>query len=304
LEPSLSVDIAGIKMKNPVMTASGTFGSGVEYSDFVDLSKLGAIVTKGVTLNERLGNPTPRIYETPCGMLNSIGLQNKGVEAFIREDLKFLEKFDVPVIVNIAGSTIEEYTRVAERLSEESMVKGLELNISCPNVKDGGLAFGASVKSAVKVTSAVRKTTRLPLIVKLSPNVGNIVDIAKGVEDVGADAVSLINTLIGMAIDINSFEPQLANVFGGLSGPAVKPIAVAMVWQVSQAVDIPVIGMGGIINAEDALEFFLVGAKAIAVGTANFIYPEATIKIINGLREFLKKSDFKNISDIINKVKV
>ncbi|MDO8885414.1 dihydroorotate dehydrogenase [Candidatus Oleimmundimicrobium sp.] len=304
LKPNLRVEIAGIKMKNPVMTASGTFGSGLEYSNFIDLSKLGAIVTKGVTLKKQTGNPGPRVYETPCGMLNSIGLQNKGVKNFIAEDLEFLKKFNVPVIVNVAGNTIEEYVAVVEQLSEKDVVKGIELNVSCPNVKSGGLSFGLNVKSAIKLTSAVRKTTKLPLIVKLSPNVGNIDEIAKGVEDAGADAVSLINTILGMAIDPQSFKPQLANIVGGLSGPAIKPVAVGMVWKISKAINIPIIGMGGIMNCYDALEFFLAGAKAVAVGTANFIDPEATIKLIEELEEFLTIKDISDISDIVGQVKV
>ncbi len=304
MKPNLEVEIAGIKLKNPVMTASGTFGSGFEYSNFVDLSRLGAIVTKGVTLKEQSGNPPPRIHETACGMLNSIGLQNKGVENFITEDLKFLGKFDTPVIVNVAGRTVEEYVKVAEKLSEHDAVKGLELNISCPNVKAGGLAFGSDVEFAIKLTSTVRKATKLPLIVKLSPNVGNIEEIARGVENAGADAVSLINTLLGMAIDIESFEPQLANIVGGLSGPAIKPVAVEMIWRVSNVINIPIIGMGGIANYRDAIEFFLAGASAIAIGTANFTNPEITIKVVEKLEEFLKIKGIKNILDIVGQVKI
>ncbi|HDP69516.1 MAG TPA: dihydroorotate dehydrogenase [Actinobacteria bacterium] len=304
MKPSLEVNIAGIKMKNPVMTASGTFGSGLEYSNFIDLSKLGAIVTKGVSLKEQQGNLTPRIYETPCGMLNSIGLQNKGVEKFILEDMAFLKEFNVPIIVNVAGSAIEEYVEVAQRLSEEDCISALELNISCPNVKAGGLVFGSDVDSAAKLTTFVRKATKLPLIVKLSPNVGNIETIAKGVEEAGADAISLINTLIGCAIDVDSFKPQLANVIGGLSGPAVRPVAIAMVWRVSKAVGIPVIGMGGIMNCRDALEFFLAGASAVAVGTANFINPEVTMEIIDGLAEFLRINKLNSILEVVGKLKV
>ncbi|MDP3013614.1 MAG: dihydroorotate dehydrogenase, partial [Candidatus Subteraquimicrobiales bacterium] len=278
------------------------FASGREYSEFADLNKLGAIVTKTVTLKERKGNLPPRICETPSGMLNAIGLQNKGVEYFLADDLPFLRKFDVPVIANVAGDTLEEYVEVSKRLSE-AKVDGIELNISCPNVKKGGMVFGTNSEMAAEVVRAVKKVINVALIIKLTPNVTDIAEIAKSVEKAGADAISLINTPLGMAVDIETFEPELANITGGLSGPAIKPLAVRMVWQVSKAVKVPVIGMGGIMNASDAIEFFLVGASAVAVGTANFIHPTATINIIEGIEEFLKKKSFKSVSEIVGKLR-
>jgi len=281
------VDIAGIKMKNPVMVASGTFGYGEEYSELIDLNKLGAIVTKSITLNPRPGNPPPRICETPAGMLNSIGLQNDGLKVFIEKQLPFLSKFDVPVIVNVAGETIDEYVEVSRTLSREPMVKGIELNISCPNVKKGGMAFGIDPKATKELIEEVRASTKLPLIAKLSPNVTDITVIAKAAVSAGADALSLINTVLGMAIDIKTKKPKLATVTGGLSGPAIKPIAIRMVWQVAQVVKVPIIGIGGIMNAEDAYEFLLAGASAVQIGTANFVDVETPIKIIEGLNKYM-----------------
>jgi len=280
----MAVDIAGIKLKNPVMVASGTFGYGEEYSELIDLNKLGAIVTKSVTLNPRPGNPPPRICETPAGMLNSIGLQNDGLKVFIEKQLPFLSKFDLPVIVNVAGETIAEYVEVARALSKEPKVKGIELNISCPNVKKGGMTFGIDPKAVKELIEEVRAATKLPLIAKLSPNVTDITVIAKAAVSAGADALSLINTVLGMAIDIKTKKPKLATVTGGLSGPAIKPIAIRMVWQVAQVVKVPIIGIGGIMTAEDAYEFLLAGAKAVQIGTANFIDVETPLKIIEGLR--------------------
>lgn len=280
----MAVDIAGIKLKNPVMVASGTFGYGEEYSELIDLNKLGAIVTKSVTLNPRSGNPPPRICETPAGMLNSIGLQNDGLKIFIEKQLPFLSRFDLPVIVNVAGETIDEYVEVTRTLSKEPKVKGIEFNISCPNVKKGGMTFGIDPKATKELIEEVRAATKLPLIAKLSPNVTDITAIAKAAVSAGADALSLINTVLGMAIDIKTKKPKLATMTGGLSGPAIKPIAIRMVWQVAQVVKVPVIGIGGIMTAEDAYEFLLAGAKAVQIGTANFVDVETPLKIIDGLR--------------------
>lgn len=297
-KPEMSVEIGGIKMKNPVMTASGTFGFGEVYEDFFSPEKLGAVVVKGVTPEARIGNPPLRLVETPAGILNSIGLENPGVEAVIQEYLPNLERYDVPVIVNIAGNTIEDYCLVAEKLSSSKVVKGLEINISCPNVKAGGMAFGAHPDMAAQVVRAVRKSTDLPLIVKLSPNVTNIVEMALAVEESGADAISLINTLLGMAIDIEKREPRLANIMGGLSGPAVKPVAVRMVWQVSRQVKVPVIGLGGIVTAEDALEFIMAGASAVAIGTGQFVNPRCCLEVINGIYDYCLKNNIGKISDL------
>ena len=271
--PLTTVTIAGIKFKNPVMVASGTFGYGEEYSTYIDLNRLGAIVTKGLSIKPKLGNPTPRIIETASGMLNAIGLQNVGIEAFIKDKLPFVRQFDVPVIANFFGNTLEEYGEAARMLSGGDGVYALEVNISCPNVKEGGIVFGTDPKAAASVISLVRRSTKLPVIAKLSPNVTDITIMAKAVEEAGADAVSLINTLTGMAIDVKTRRPRLANITGGLSGPAIKPVAVRMVWQVANAIKLPVIGIGGIMTAEDALEFIIAGATAVQVGTANFINP-------------------------------
>ena len=285
---NLKVNVAGVDFKNPVITASGCYGFGRDYEDMYPLSALGGVSLKGMTFKERLGNPPPRIAETPSGMLNSVGLQNPGVEHFLANDLPYLEKQDTVLIANIAGSTIEDYCKIAERLSDSS-VHMMELNISCPNVKEGGVAFGTSCAGAAGIVKEVRKYCKKPLMVKLSPNVTDIVSIAKAVEDEGADAVSLINTLLGMRIDINSRRPILRNNVGGLSGPAVFPVAVRMVWQVAKAVGIPVVGLGGIMNARDALEFIMAGATAIEVGTANFVDPSVTVKIVDGINEYLDR---------------
>ncbi|HLN61452.1 MAG TPA: dihydroorotate dehydrogenase, partial [Symbiobacteriaceae bacterium] len=284
--PDLSTVICGIRFKNPVWTASGCFGYGREFADIFPLSELGAICVKGTSVEPWYGNKGTRVTETPGGMLNAIGLQNPGVDHFLSVDNPWLKEQGATVIVNIVGRTVDEYVEVARRL-EGSGVAAVELNISCPNVKEGGLAFGTSLKGAAEVTSAVRKATSLPLMVKLSPNVTNIVDFAKAVEDAGADAVTVINTLLGMAIDIRKRQPVLGNLFGGLSGPAVKPVALRMVWQVAGAVRIPVIGIGGIMTGEDAVEFLMAGAKAVQVGTACFVNPRAPMEIIDGIRSFM-----------------
>lgn len=299
----MSVDIAGIKFNNPVIMASGTYGFGKEYSEYVDLNKLGGISVKGLTLKERKGNPPPRIAETPAGILNSVGLQNPGVGSFISESLPFLKKYDTRVIANIAGNTIEEYCEMAEILGD-SDIDAIELNVSCPNVKAGCLAFGTTPAGIGEITKSVRKYCKQPLIVKLTPNVSDIKAIAKAAEAEGADCVSLINTILGMAIDINSRKPVLANNFGGLSGPAVKPVAVRMVYEVANSVKIPVIGMGGIQTAEDALEFLLAGASAVMVGTANFVDPAVSIKIIDGIEQYLNRYNFNSIYSIIGKVEL
>lgn len=296
---NLSVNIGKLTLKNPVMTASGTFGYGEEYSEFIDLNRLGAIVVKGLSILPKEGNPPPRIVETPSGMLNAIGLQNIGIENFIREKLPFLKKFNTPVIVNFFGDSIDEYAKSAERLSAAGGVHGLEMNISCPNKEAGWCIFGTDPKVTSEVVKSVRKSTNLTLIVKLSPNVTDIALMAKVAEDAGADAVSLINTITGMAIDIRTRRPKLANVTGGLSGPAVRPVALRMVWEVYKAVKIPVIGMGGIMNADDAIEFLLAGAKAVAVGTANFINPKATVGIIDGIGGFMRENEISDINELI-----
>lgn len=298
-KPSLSVEIAGIKMKNPVAAASGTFGFGLEYAPFVDLNCLGAIMVKGITRFPRLGNPPPRLVETPAGILNAIGLQNPGVETFINEILPALRQYDLPVIVNIAGDTVEDYAYLAARLDGLPGVAGLEVNISCPNVHKGGMVFGVDAELAAQVVGAVRRATTLPLIVKLTPNVTDIVRIAEAVMKAGADALSMINTLLGMSIDIRRRRPALANTMGGLSGPAIRPIAVRAVWQVYRALKVPIVGMGGIVTAEDALEFIMAGATAVAVGTANFLNPRATVEVIEGLERFLMEEGIKDIRELI-----
>lgn len=297
----LAVTVAGIHMKTPVIAASGTFGFGLEYKDFIDLNEIGAIAVKGLTLEARSGNQGRRIAETPSGMLNSIGLENPGVDAFLATILPQLKQYDVPVIANISGNTVEEYALMAKKLTVAG-VAGLEVNISCPNVKNGCLAFGVDPESAALVTRAVKNNTSLPVIVKLSPNVTDIVTVAKAVEAAGADAVSLINTLLGMAIDIHSWRPVLGNVVGGLSGPAVKPVALRMVWQVAKAVTVPVIGMGGIMTAEDALEFMVAGAAAVSVGTASLVNPRAAADIAQGMQDYLQKKNLQHINDIVGKL--
>lgn len=296
---NLAVTIGKLKLRNPVMTASGTFGYGEEYSEFIDLNRLGAVVVKGLSLKPKEGNPPQRIVETPAGMLNAIGLQNIGVDAFLREKLPFLRKFNTSVIVNFFGDSIEEYVETARRLSSAEGIHGLEMNISCPNKEAGWCIFGTDPRVTYNVVSSVRKATALPLIVKLSPNVTDIALMAKRAEDAGADAVSLINTLTGMAIDIYSRRPKLGNITGGLSGPAIKPIALRMVWEVWKAVNIPIIGMGGVMNAADAIEFLLAGASAVAVGTANFINPAATIGIIEGIEAFMMKNEMTDVKELI-----
>ena len=306
-KPNLKVEIAGIKLKNPVMTASGTFGYGEEYAPFVDLNRLGAMILKGITLKPKAGNLPPRVIETPSGMLNSIGLQNVGVEVLIKEKLPYLKKFNTPVIINISGDTIEEYVELAQRLEEVSAemgVAGLEVNISCPNVKKGGMAWGTDAKATYKVVSSIRKTITLPLIVKLTPNVTDIKIIAQAAEEAGADALSLINTLVGMVVDIDSRRPKLANVSGGLSGPAVKPVALWLVWQVFQMVSIPVIGIGGIIKVEDALEFIIAGARAIEIGTANFVNPRVTVEIIKGIEKYLIENSIEDVEKLVGSMKI
>jgi dihydroorotate dehydrogenase (NAD+) catalytic subunit len=300
---NLSVEIGRLRLRNPVMTASGTFGYGEEYAPYVDLSRLGAIVVKGLSLKPRMGNPPPRIVETPCGMLNAVGLQNVGVNAFIREKLPFLTQFDLPVIANIFGESVEEYVKVAEILSQASGVHALEVNISCPNVKKGGIAFGANPDMAADVTRRVKASTDLPVIVKLTPNVTDIAEIAESVEAAGADAISLINTITGMSVDIERRVPHLRNITGGLSGPAIKPVALRMVWQVIQRVSVPVIGLGGIMTARDALEFLIVGARAVQVGTAHFIHPHAAIDILEGIEDYLEQHQFDDINQLIGTLK-
>jgi dihydroorotate dehydrogenase (NAD+) catalytic subunit len=296
---NISVDIAGIKMKNPVMVASGTFGYGEEYSSFFDLSELGAIVTKSITLKARRGNRPPRITETPSGMLNAIGLQNVGLDRFVSEKMSFLRTLGIPIIVSISGEDETEYIEIAERLSQIPVVSGFEVNISCPNVSKGGMQFGADDRMTYKLIKSLRCATKLPLIVKLSPNVTSIAKMAVSAEEAGADALSLINTILGMSIDIKSRKPKLGNITGGLSGPAVRPVAIRMVWQVFNAVKIPLIGMGGIMTAEDALEFIIAGAKAVSIGTANFVNPISTIEIINGIADYMQKNDIADINDLV-----
>ena len=294
----LAVDIAGLKMKTPVTTASGTFGFGLEFQDFLDLEKVGAVTVKGTTLEPRAGNKGQRAVETPSGMLNCVGLENPGSDYFIEHTLPELKKIDVPVIVNIAGSTPEEYGELAKKLDIEG-IHAIEINISCPNVKHGGIAFGTCPESAAEVVRAVKANTGKPVITKLSPNVTDIVEMALAAQEAGTDALSLINTLIGMKIDIDRRKPVLGNVMGGLSGPAVRPVAVRMVYQVAQKVNVPIIGMGGIMNAEDAIEFFLAGASAVAVGTANFCDPRLAETICQGMLSYLDRHEFKNIQEII-----
>jgi len=296
---SFCVDIGKIKIKNPVMTASGTFGYADEFKSLIDLNRLGAIVVKGLSLNPSKGNKPSRIVETPCGMLNAIGLENIGIKGFVKEKLPFLKTILTPVFVNIYGKSIKEYTELAEYIDDIEEIGGIELNISCPNVKMGGMAFGVNPESTYQVVSAVRKKTNKPLMVKLTPNVTDITRIAICAQEAGADSISLINTLTGMAIDINTKRPKLANITGGLSGPAIKPVALNMVYKVAQKVTIPVIGIGGIVTAEDALEFLIAGAKAVQIGTANFINPCATIDIIEGIESFLIKKKILNINDLI-----
>jgi len=299
---NLSVNIAGLEFKNPVTTASGTFGYGEEFHDFMDVGRLGGIFVKAVTGSNRDGNAYPRMAETPSGMLNSVGLQNKGVDHFVKEIYPRIKDFDTHIIVNVSGSTVKEYIQVAERINELEKVPAIELNISCPNVKQGGMAFGTVPAMSTEVTRVVREVYKKVLMVKLSPNVTSITDIAKAVVDGGADAVTLINTLLGMAIDAESRRPVLSTITGGLSGPAIKPVALRMVWQVCKAVDVPVVGLGGIMNATDAIEFLLAGATAIQVGTANFIDPAISGKIVDGIEAHMEKHNVKDINELIGKM--
>ncbi len=299
----LAVNIAGIKMKTPVMTGSGTFGFGEEFSDFVDLNQLGAIVVKGTTLKPRSGNEGVRIAETPSGMLNCIGLENPGVEYFLTDILPRIAQYDAPIIVNISGSTVEEYGLLAKMLDVPG-VAAIELNVSCPNVREGGIVFGTDPQSAAAVVRAAKANTKKPVILKLSPNVTDITIMAKAVEAAGADAISMINTLIGMAIDVKTWKPVLGNIIGGLSGPAVKPVALRLVWQVAQCVKIPIIGMGGIMTAEDAVEFLLAGASAVAVGTANFVNPSAAQDIADGIDDYLVARKLTNVSQLVGQLKI
>ncbi len=304
IKPDLKTNIGGIELENPVMTASGTFGYAMEFKELVDLNRLGGIIVKGLSLKPSMGNKPPRIVETACGMLNAIGLENVGIEAFAKEKLPFLKKLSTPVFTNIYGKSISDYALLAARIDKLNEIAGIEVNISCPNVKAGGLAFGVVPETAAEVVDAVRKKTSKPLIVKLSPNVTDITQIARAVEGAGADSLSLVNTITGMSIDIETRRSRLANITGGLSGPAIKPVALRMVWQVAQSVKIPVIGVGGIVCAKDALEFLIAGAAAIQVGTANFVNPHATIDIIEGIEEFLIKKKISSIRDIIGTLEI
>ncbi len=296
---NLGVNIGGLELKNPVLTASGTFGYGEEFADFIDLNRLGGFVIKGTTINHREGNPYPRMAETPSGMLNAVGLQNKGVDYFIENIYPRIKDIDSHLIVNVSGATIDDYVAVCEKLSPLDKINAIEVNISCPNVKQGGMAFGTTCEGAAQVTKAVRNAFPKTVIIKLSPNVTDITEIARAVEAEGADSVSLINTLLGMAIDVERQRPYLSTITGGLSGPAVRPVAVRMVWQVAKAVKIPVIGLGGIMNGRDAIEFMLAGARAVQVGTANFVDPSVTMKIIDYMEDYCQRHGIKDINDIV-----
>ena len=295
----MAVSVGGLALKNPVMTASGTFGYAREFESLIDLNRLGAIIVKGLALKPVKGNPPPRIVETACGMLNAIGLENVGIDAFETEKMPFLRTLQPPVIANIYGTTVEEYAALAERIETIDGIAALEVNISCPNVKAGGVVFGVDPLAAARVVAAVRKKTRKPLIVKLSPNVTDVTVIARSVEQAGADAVSLINTITGMAIDIETRRPRLANITGGLSGPAIKPVALRMVWQVAHTARVPVIGIGGIMRAEDAIEFFIAGATAVQIGTANFIDPRTALDVIAGVEHYLRQHGIRDIADLV-----
>ena len=296
------VTIAGVTLKNPVMTASGTFGSGMEYSEFVDLNQLGAVVTKGVANVPWPGNPTPRVAEVYGGMLNAIGLQNPGIDVFLERDIPFFKQYDTKIIVNICGKTVEDYIEVVERLGEESAVAMLEINVSCPNVKEGAIAFGQNADALFSITREIKRHAKQPVIMKLSPNVTDITEMAKAAEGAGADALSLINTITGMKIDIHRRKFAIANKTGGMSGPAIKPVAVRMVYQVAQAVKIPIIGMGGIACGEDAVEFMLAGASAVSVGAMNFVNPYATLEVAEGIRRYMEQYHVENVTDLIGAV--
>jgi dihydroorotate dehydrogenase (NAD+) catalytic subunit len=303
-KPDLKTDIGRIRLKNPVMTASGTFGYGEEFSSLVDLNRLGAVIVKGLSLEPSKGNRPPRIVETPCGMLNAIGLENIGIDAFITKKLPFLKTLSTPVIANIYGKSIDEYAKLAEIIEDVGDIAAIEVNISCPNVKEGGIAFGVKPKSAYDVTKSVREKTTKTVIVKLSPNVTDITEIAESAVDAGADSLSLINTITGLAIDINTRRPRLANITGGLSGPAIKPVALRMVWQVAQKVKVPVIGVGGIFTPEDAVEFFIAGASAVQIGTANFVNPGASVDVIEGIEKYLEERNISSLSEIIGAIEI
>lgn len=302
--PDLRVSIGDIELENPVITASGTFGYAQEFEDLVDLNRLGAIIVKGISLQPTKGNPPPRTIETPCGMLNAIGLENVGIDAFVEQKLPFLKTLRPPIFVNVYGRQEEEYAALAARIDQLDTVAGIEVNISCPNVKAGGLAFGVDPKAAYGVVEAVREKTDKLVIVKLSPNVTDIAEIARCVEDAGADALSMINTITGMAVDVETRRPVLANITGGLSGPAIKPVALRMVWQVAQTATIPIIGIGGIMKAGDALEFIIAGASAVQVGTANFVNPRATTDILDGLEEFMRANGISRITELVGTLEV
>lgn len=299
---NLSVNIGGVELKNPVLTASGTFGYGIEFSDFIDLNRLGGYIVKGTTLEHREGNPYPRMVETPSGMLNAVGLQNKGVDYFIENIYPGINGIDSELIVNVSGAKVDDYVAVCEKLAKQTDIRTIEVNISCPNVKQGGMAFGTTAVGAAQVTKAVRAAFPGTVIVKLSPNVTDITEIAKAVEGEGADAVSLINTLMGMAIDVERRKPCLSTITGGLSGPAVRPVAVRMVWQTAKAVNIPVVGLGGIMNGRDALEFILAGATAVEVGTANFVDPSVTMKIIDYIEEYCDRHRINDVRELIGAI--
>lgn len=300
----LNTKVHNLKLKNPVTTASGTFGFGEEFSDFLDLNKLGGIFVKGLTLHNREGNAYPRLAETPSGMLNAVGLQNKGIDYFINTIYPRIKDLNTQIIPNVNGSVVEDYIAVTEKLNEIDGIEAIELNISCPNVKEGGMAFGVNCASAVRVTEAIRKAYDKTLIVKLSPNVTDITEIAKGVEGAGADAISMVNTFLGMAIDAKTRKPILSTITGGLSGPAIKPLALRMVWQVFNAVKIPIVGMGGIMNATDAIEFILAGSTAIQIGTANFIDPQISVKVIEGIADYCKENGVSDVNDLIGAMEV
>lgn len=296
------VTIAGVDFKNPVMTASGTFGSGMEYSEFVDLNRLGAVVTKGVANVPWPGNPTPRVAEVYGGMLNAIGLQNPGIDVFLERDIPFLKRFDTKVIVNVCGRTVEDYVEVVERLGEEAAVSMLEINVSCPNVKEGAIAFGQKAEALFGITQEIKRHAKQPVIMKLSPNVTDITEMAKAAEAAGADALSLINTITGMKIDIHKRRFAIANKTGGMSGPAIKPVAVRMVYQAAHAVKIPIIGMGGIATAEDAVEFLLAGASAVSIGAMNFVNPYTTVEVVEGIENYMKRYGIENVTELIGAV--
>ena len=299
---NMQTTIAGVTLKNPVMTGSGTFGSGMEYSEFVDLNQLGAVVTKGVASVPWPGNPTPRVAEVYGGMLNAIGLQNPGIDVFMERDIPFLKQYDTKIIVNVCGKTVEDYVEVVEKLGDEKAVSMLEINVSCPNVKEGAIAFGQKADALYNITAELKKHAKQPIIMKLSPNVTDITEMARAAEAAGADALSLINTITGMKIDIHRRKFALANKTGGMSGPAIKPVAVRMVYQVAQAVNIPIIGMGGIANAEDAIEFLLAGASAVSIGAMNFVNPYTTVEVVKGIEAYMKRYNIEKLTDLIGAV--